>query len=192
MSQQPPEWFRQPRGPRIGCADVTIVSIASIAAFILLIFVVLRPGSISFIDITGSNNVTVGAVRATDTPGGAQTPFPTGAVGPSVTARAAGPAATVAIINTPVPPTATQAPPTPTVPPTPAFRIAKLLDTCRLRQEPSYQAQVIQVFPKGSSFKIYDETQKVKDPSTGAETNWQKVEPEDNSNRQGWMVVECY
>jgi hypothetical protein len=198
MSQQPPEWFRQPRGPRIGCADVTIVSIASIAAFILLIFVVLRPGSISFIDITGSNNVTVGAVRATDTPGGLQTPFPTGAggaVGPSGTGGPTGTsvaAATVAIINTPVPPTATAAPPTPTVPPTPAFHLAKLLDTCRLRQEPSYQAQVIQVFPKGSSFKIYDEQQKVKDPSTGAETNWQKVEPDDNSNRQGWMVVECY
>src|SRR4051812_8576359 len=74
MSQQPPDWFRQPRGPRIGCADVTIVSIASIIAFVLLIFVVLRPDFARFIDITGSNDITVGAVRATETPGLAQTP----------------------------------------------------------------------------------------------------------------------
>jgi hypothetical protein len=196
MSQQPPEWFRQPRGPRIGCADVTIVSIASIAAFILLIFVVLRPGSIGFIDITGSDKVTVGAVRATDTPGGGQTPFPTRAGGAVVTPSTPAPTVAispVSIINTPAPPTATAVPPTATQPPTPAFRLVKLLDTCRLRQEPSYQAQVIQVFPKGAAFKVYEEQRKVVDTQgSGAETNWQKVEPDDKSNRQGWMVVECF
>jgi hypothetical protein len=195
MSQQPPDWFRQPRGPRIGCADVTIVSIASIVAFVLLIFVVLRPGSTSFIDITGSNNITVGAVRATETPGSAPTTGPVG------TTRAAGAVLspgtttarpTVTVIATPVPPTSISAPATPTVPPTPSFRTVKLLDSCRLRQDATYQAQIIQIFPKGSTFKVFDEQRKVIDPQSGTEVTWQRVEPDDKSNRQGWMVVECF
>ena len=197
MSQQPPEWFRPNRGSRIGCADVTIVSIASIIAFVLLIFVVLRPDFARFIDITGSNNITVGAVRATETPGGpALTPSPDGTSGisgglvsttvPGTTVAATtGPTVTATSIATPAIPTPTVAP-TPTVPPTPAFRTVKLLDTCRLRQDPSYNAAVIAVFQKGASFKVYDETR------PGTDAAWQRVEPDDNSNRMGWMIVTCF
>ncbi len=210
MSQQPPDWFRQPRGPRIGCADVTIVSIASIIAFVILIFVVLRPDFARFIDITGSNDITVGAVRATETPGGAQTPGTpsTSGIGGVVatkttatgttsvtgtTARAATTSIkpTVTIIATPAVPTPTLAA-TPTVPPTPAFKVARLLDDCRLRQDPSYQAQIIQIFTKGSFFRIYDEKRTVKDTQSATDVNWQRVEPDDKTNRQGWMVTECF
>lgn len=205
MSQQPPDWFRQPRGPRIGCADVTIVSIASIIAFVLLIFVVLRPDFARFIDITGSNDITVGAVRATETPGGAQTPgTPSQGGGGVVATTASGTTSvagtvvagtvttrpTVTIIATPALPTPNAAP-TPTVPPTPAFRLVNLLDTCRLRQDPSYQAVIIQTFPKGAAFKVYDEQRIVRDGPSATDINWQRVEPDDKSNRQGWMVVDC-
>ncbi len=207
MSQQPPDWFRQPRGPRIGCADVTIVSIASIIAFVILIFVVLRPDFARFVDITGSNDITVGAVRATETPGGVQTPGTSGIGGvvatktattgtTNVTGTTAGAATTsikptVTIIATPSVPTPTLAS-TPTVPPTPAFKVVKLLDDCRLRQDPSYQAQIIQIFPKGSSFRIYDEKQTVKDTQSATDVTWQRVEPDDKTNRQGWMVIVCF
>lgn len=207
MSQQPPEWFRPNRGSRIGCADVTIVSIASIIAFVLLIFVVLRPDFARFIDITGSNNITVGAVRATETPGGpVGTPSPgsTSGIGgvagtttaPGTTSAAttgsttARPTVTVTVIATPAAPTPTFAP-TPTVPPTPSFRSVKILDSCRLRQDPSYQAVVIQIFPKGTAFKVYDEKRTVRDDASGTDVNWQRVEADDNTNRQGWMVAEC-
>jgi hypothetical protein len=213
MSQQPPDWFRQPRGPRIGCADVTIVSIASIVAFVLLIFVVLRPDFARFIDLTGGNDITVGAVRATETPGGPALSITPGTAGVSDTTAAGsgsgtsaagttapgttGPAGTTGAVTTAVALTTAAAPttptiaPTPTPPPTVSFKSVKLTDACRLRQNPSYQAPIIQIFPKGTAFKAYDQQQSVKDTSTGVTETWQKVEPADNTNRQGWMVVEC-
>jgi hypothetical protein len=203
MSQQPPDWFRQPRGPRIGCADVTIVSIASIVAFVLLIFVVLRPDFARFIDLTGGNDVTVGVVRATDTPvafvyttpplSGDTTTSASGTTVPGTTVPGTtGPAATVAAPPaTPTVPAPTTTAPTPTPPATLSFISVKLTDACRLRQTPDYHAAIIQIFPKGTVFKAYDQQQSVKDSDTGVISVWQKVEPADNTNRQGWMVVEC-
>lgn len=204
MSQQPPDWFRQPRGPRIGCADVTIVSIASIVAFVLLIFVVLRPDFARFIDLTGGNDITVGAVRATDTPipfvsttpafsGGSSTPDSgtTAAAGTSAPNTTAPGSTSAAQPATPTVPAPTTVAPTPTPPPTLSFKSVKLTDACRLRQNPDYHAPIIQIFPKGTVFKAYDQQQSVKDSDTGVTSVWQKVEPADNTNRQGWMVVEC-
>ena len=213
MSQQPPDWFRQPRGPRIGCADVTIVSIASIAAFVLLIFVVLRPDFAHFIDLTGGNDITVGAVRATDTPGGPAlsitpgTPDVSNTTAPGIGSGTTAPrttapgttapagttvaATTALLVTTAVVPDIPTIAPTPTPPPTVSFKSVKLTDACRLRQNPDYQAAIIQIFPKGTAFKAYDQQQSVKDANTGITSVWQKVEPDDNTNRQGWMVAEC-
>ncbi len=212
MSQQPPDWFRQPRGPRIGCADVTIVSIASIAAFVLLIFVILRPDFARFIDLTGGNDITVGVVRATETPGGPALSLTRGtsgvsdttagsisgtsaagttAPGPTGPAATTGAATTAAVVTTAAAPATPTVPPTPTPPPTVSFKSVKLTDACRLRKNPDYHAPIIQIFPKGTAFKAYDQQQSVKDSDTGVTSIWQKVEPADNTNRQGWMVVEC-
>lgn len=38
-NQQPPEWWLKQREPRFGCADVTIVAVVAIAAFIILILI---------------------------------------------------------------------------------------------------------------------------------------------------------
>lgn len=165
MSQQPPEWWSRQRGPRFGCADVTIVSIAAIAAFVILIFVLLRPDFARVIDVGNANNATVGAVRATETP-----------TRPTVTPTSTAP--TVA----PTPPAPTLAP----TPPPPAFRKANTNQQCRLRQDPSTTAVVIQVFNTGVSFKIYTE-QRVVDNQT-----WVRVEPDDNTNRSGWMWTTCF
>ncbi|MBN9390205.1 MAG: hypothetical protein J0I20_19415 [Chloroflexi bacterium] len=204
MSQQPPDWFRQPRGPRIGCADVTIVSIASIAAFVLLIFVVLRPDFARFIDLTGGNDITVGAVRATDTPVPFVSTTPTlsgnettsaagttGAAGTSAPGTTALATTVAAAPATPTVPAPTTAAPTPTPPATLSFKSVTLTDACRLRQTPDYHAPIIQIFPKGTAFKAYDQQESVKDSDTGVTSVWQRVEPADNTNRQGWMVVEC-
>src|ERR1700694_6002899 len=80
MSQQPPEWWSRQRGPRLGCADVTIVSIASISAFVILIFVLFRPDFARVLDVTNrSGEITVSAVRATETPAPARTAAVVGA-----------------------------------------------------------------------------------------------------------------
>ena len=175
MSQQPPEWWSRQRGPRLGCADVTIVSIASIVAFVILIFVLLRPDFAKVVDVGGGGgNATVAAIRATETPGSAS-PI----TAPAGTAATALPKPT----NTPVP-----APPTSTPVPQPTQRKASLKDSdgCRLRQDAGYDAIVIQLFGKGATFKIYNE-QKI----IGKDT-WQKVEPDDGSNRVGWMLAACF
>jgi hypothetical protein len=170
MSQQPPEWWSRQRGSRFGCADVTIVSIASIVAFLILIFVLLRPDFVRVLDVTGgSGNATVSVNRATETPASSG----------------------VTPVATFVPtPTTTALPPAPTITPAPSItpRRASLKDSdgCRLRQDAGYDASVIQVFGKGTNFKIYSE-QKV----VGKDT-WLKVEPDDNSNRVGWMLSDCF
>ncbi|HEX2916842.1 MAG TPA: SH3 domain-containing protein [Chloroflexia bacterium] len=175
MSQQPPEWWGRPRGARIGCADVTIVSIASIAAFIILIFVLLRSDFAKVVDVFGNGNPTVGAVRPTDTaapvaiitPGQADTTAST----PAPTTAAAAPAA----------------PPTNTPAPTPAFRRGNLKDSCNLRQEASVKSTTYGVFSPGTAFKLYSETR-----SNEGKT-WIKVEPDDGTGRVGWMwQVECF
>jgi hypothetical protein len=182
---------------------VTIVSIASIAAFVLLIFVVLRPDFARFIDLTGGNDVTVGVVRATDTPVAFVYTTPplsddettsaagTTAAGTSATGTTAPGATVAAPPATPTVPAPTTVPPTPTPPPTLSFTSVKLTDACRLRQNPDYHAPIIQIFPKGTAFKAYDQQESVTDSDTGVTSVWQKVEPADNTNRQGWMVVEC-
>lgn len=179
MSQQPPDWWSRQRGPRLGCADVTIVSIASIIAFVILIFVLLRPDFAKVVDVGGGGgNATVASVRATETPGSAS-PTTASAASTTVTAAIALPKPT----NTPV-----SAPPTNTPVPQPTQRKASLKDSdgCRLRQDAGYDAIVIQLFGKGATFKLYNE-QKI----IGKDT-WQKVEPDDGSNRVGWMLAACF
>jgi hypothetical protein len=80
------------------------------------------------------------------------------------------------------------APLTSTPVPQPTQRKASLKDSdgCRLRQDAGYDAIVIQLFGKGATFKIYNE-QKI----IGKDT-WQKVEPDDGSNRVGWMLAACF
>jgi hypothetical protein len=185
MSQQPPDWWSRQRGPRLGCADVTIVSIASIVAFVVLIFVLLRPDFAKVIDVGGGGgNVTVASARATETPGSSSTTTASG----GSTAPAA--STTVKAATTPLKPTNTPvpAPPTITPVPQPTQRVASLKDSdgCRLRQDAGYDAIVIQLFGKGATFKLYNE-QKI----IGKDT-WQKVEPNDGSNRVGWMLAACF
>ncbi len=163
--QQPPEWWSKQQGPRFGCADVTIVAIASIAAFVILIFVLLRPDFARVVDVTGgSTKVTISAIRPTETASPARAT--SSLVAPTPTATAI-----------PVPPTAT---------PAPALRKANLLDSCRLRQDAGYEAQVIQVFNKGVAFKIYTESKVI-----GRDT-WIKAEPDDGTSRQGWILASCF
>lgn len=191
MSQPPPDWWERQRGPRFGCADVTIVSIASITAFVILIFVLLRPDFARVVDVPGGNgNSTVAASRATETP------VLTRTNSTSVAAVGSGGA-------TPVPTTPAPAPPVPpattapvavssiapaTQTPTSTLRKASLKDQdgCRLRQDAGYDATVIQIFGRGSPFKIYNE-QKI----LGKDT-WLKVEPDDGTSRVGWMLSICF
>lgn len=163
-SGQPPDWWARQRGPRFGCADVTIVSIASITAFVILLFILLRPDAQNVLDNPGAGNATVSAIRPTETP-----------------------------TKPPLTPTATNAPtvanpPTATIAPTPSFRRANVKQECRLRQEPSFEATVIQVFKPGTVFKIYSDQKP--DPTRGE--TWSRVEPEDGTNRLGWMVLSCF
>ncbi len=187
MSQQPPEWWARQRGPRFGCADVTIVSVASIAAFVIIIFVLLRPDSQRVVDVTNSGGpATVGVVRVTDTPNRAQpgTLAPTSASGGSQGQAAVTTAAVPATLApTPFPPSPT--PGVPTVTPAPAYRLTNLRDECRLRKEPSTQATVIQIFKSGVSFRVYPEQR------YDGTNNWVKVEPDDGSGRIGWMWSVC-
>ncbi len=189
MPQQPPDWWSRQRGPRVGCADVTIISIASIAAFIILIFVLLRPDFARVVDITGSGNITVGAARQTETI--APSTGLTSATSVPVTTRAVA-VATVATpvppTFTPVPPTLTPIPPTPTPSPipTPAFRQASIKTECRLRQDASFDARILQIFRAGQTFRVYSDQR-----ASGGET-WWRVEPEDSTNRLGWMVSSCF
>ncbi len=177
MSQQPPEWWSRQRGPRLGCADVTIVSIASITAFVILIFVLFRPDFARVLDVTNRNGeITVSAVRPTETPA------------PS---RVAGVGAAAGVTDTtkaPVPPTPFPATATPVPEPTPTFRQAVTRDDCRLREDTSYEAVIIKTFKSGSPFKVYNEQRyDEKDKVT-----FLRVEPDDNSKVMGWMVSTCF
>jgi hypothetical protein len=49
-SKQPPEWWLKQREPRFGCADVTIVAVAAIAAFIILILILSRADFASIVE----------------------------------------------------------------------------------------------------------------------------------------------
>jgi hypothetical protein len=164
MSQQPPDWWMRQRGPRFGCADVTIVSIASIAGFVVLLFLLLRPDAQRVLD--NANSVpTVNVVRPTETPirlGAAPT-------------------------STPAPTTAP--PPTNTPQPTPSFRRANTKTECRLRQEPNFNATVVQIFRTNTVFRIYNEQ---RPDAERADETWARVEPEDGTNRLGWMVLSCF
>lgn len=141
-----------------------------------MILVVLRPEFASSLDITGSKDVKVSAVRGTETSGGNQQSTK-GLSGPNGTA---GP--------TPNPKSPARGLATPEVSSTLTFTVVKLKADCRLRQEPGYHAIIIQNFAKGTTFKVYPEQRKVLDAQTGVETTWQKVGPEDNTNREGWII----
>ena len=180
MSQQPPEWWSRQRGPRIGCADVTIVSIASITAFVILIFVLFRPDFAKVVDVTNRNGEsTVSAVRATETP---SSPKLGGSAPVATTPPAAAATTSVAAPPTVTPPAQAQAEPTPT------FRRALTTDECRLRQDTSYKAVIIQVFKLGSPFKVYSE-QRYDDED---KVLFYRVESDTDARLQGWMVSTCF
>jgi hypothetical protein len=167
MSQQPPDWWSRRQGPRLGCADVTIVSIASITAFIVLILVL---GKSDFLleRLPGANpNPTVGAGKSSDAE-------PTVFITPR------------SIVN----PTATPAPPTPTATaaptPTPTFKRASVKQNCRLRPEATTTQKEIKVLPAGTVVK------QLGDEKLNEGVNWLSVEVDDGSNLRGWMQEGCF
>ena len=135
MSQQPPEWWSRRQGSRLGCADVTIVSIASITAFIVLLLIL---GRSEFLleHLPGTNvNPTVGTGKISEAE-------PTLVVPRAI--------ATIPTA-TPVPTIAPTALPTAT----PALKRANLKQACRLRSEATTQNQqnIIKVLSIGTSVK---------------------------------------
>ncbi|MEI7553726.1 hypothetical protein [Candidatus Chlorohelix sp.] len=100
------------KGPTMGCADVTIISIASITAFVILIMVLSRADFSNLVENFGRNSSPIVNTPATTT-----------------VSRT-----TLAIIApspTPVPK------PVSTATPTPALKKLALLTNCNLRPEPS-------------------------------------------------------
>jgi hypothetical protein len=173
MSQQPPEWWSRRQGPRLGCADVTIVSIASITAFVVLVLVL---GRSDFIleRLPGTNvNPTVG-VGTTDAESNIL-----------VTPR---PAATVTIAPTATPPP--QPTNTPTVAPTatPTVKRVNVKQSCRLRSETSAQGtqNILKVLPPNTVVRQLGE-QKLNEGVT-----WFSVELDDGSGLKGWMQEACF
>lgn len=171
MSQQPPEWWSRRQGPRLGCADVTIVSIASITAFVVLLLIL---GRADFLleRLPGTNvNPTVGAGKASEAE-------PTVFITPR-------PASTLAPTATPVPPTAT-ATAVPTV--TPTIKRASVKQTCRLRSETSAQGtqNILKVVQPGTVVK------QLGDQKLNEGVTWFSVEIDDGSGVRGWMQDVCF
>jgi hypothetical protein len=167
MSQQPPEWWSRRQGPRLGCADVTIVSIASITAFIVLLLIL---GRSDFLleRLPGTNvNPTVGAGKNIG-------PEPTLVVPRAVATATVTPAPTA----------------TPTVLPTatPSFKRVSVKQSCRLRSDTTSQNQqnIIKVLPVGTVVKQLGE-EKLNEGVT-----WLSVEVDDGTNVRGWMQEGCF
>lgn len=175
MSQQPPEWWSRRQGPRLGCADVTIVSIASITAFIVLLLIL---GRADFLleRLPGTNaNPTVGAGKGVDAePTLIITPRPAVTASPTLaaTATAAPPTATATIL--------------PTV--TPTIKRASVKQTCRLRSETSAQGtqNILKVVQPGTVVK------QLGDQKLNEGVTWFSVEIDDGTGLRGWMQDVCF
>jgi hypothetical protein len=167
MSQQPPEWWSRRQGPRLGCADVTIVSIASITAFIVLLLIL---GRSDFLleRLPGTNvNPTVGVGKNSEL-------VPTLVV----------PRAVATVTATPVPTATPTALPTAT----PSFKRASVKQSCRLRSDTTSQNQqnIIKVLPVGAVVKQLGE-EKLNEGVT-----WLSIEVDDGTNVRGWMQEGCF
>jgi hypothetical protein len=111
----------------VGCADVTIVAIAAITAFVILILILSRADFAAVFENFGRNNTPIAAAVAQTSP-----------VAKSATPRLATP--------TPTPP-----PPSPT-PTTPAPKKVVLKQNCNLRPEPSVNKGTKGEFKAGAPF----------------------------------------
>ncbi len=130
MSQRrPPEYLRKQQGPTLGCADVTVVSIAAISAFVILILILSRADFASVFENFGRNTTPIAAAVAQTSP--------------------------VSRSPTPLPatPTPTLAPPSPT-PTKPALKKAVLKQNCNLRPEPSVNRGTKGEFKAGAAFLL--------------------------------------
>lgn len=111
----------------MGCADVTVVSIAAITAFVILILILSRADFASVVENFGRNNTPVAAAQAQPSPA-VKSPTPR-----------------------PATPTPTAIPPTPT-PTTPTPKKVILKQNCNLRPEPSVNKGTKGEFKAGSPF----------------------------------------
>jgi hypothetical protein len=162
---------KKPR-PTIGCADVTIVSITAIAAFVILILILVRPDFAAIFErlpVGNTATTTPAAVRTTITP-----------TVPTVQSALLAP--TTAALVPVASPTAVV---TPTATPPPLKRV-KTIESCNLRPEPRVGSQSKGVMPIGTTFKLLGETRETR------EAKWQSVEQEDNPNNRGWMWEICF
>jgi hypothetical protein len=164
--------FKKQR-PSIGCADVTIVAITAITAFVILILILIKP------DFAGIFNNIPGINNSTPAPANVRTTLTPNTV-PTVQAIAAP-------TNTPVvAAVATSAPAAPpTATPVP-FKRVKTIESCNLRPEPRVGSQSKGVIPIGTTFKLLGEIRETR------EAKWQSVEQEDNPNNKGWMWEICF
>ncbi len=129
MSQKrTPDYLRREKGPTIGCADVTIVSVAAITGFVILILILSRADFSNVVETFGRTSTPpVAAAQAT----------------PDRTA-------TPRVVFTPTPL------PSPTLAPTatPIPKKAVLKTNCNLRPEPSVNRGTKGEFRPGITFVI--------------------------------------
>ncbi len=120
------DYIKKDKGPTLGCADVTIVSIAAITSFVILILILSR---------SDLSNLFENISRST----------PVGAIQPTPDR-----AATVRAVATATPSPA----PTSTPAPTPIPKKAILKTSCNLRPEPSVNKGTKGEFKPGVTFII--------------------------------------
>jgi len=173
MSQQPPEWWSRRQGPRLGCADVTIVSIASITAFVVLLLVLGR-SDILLERLPGNNaNPTVSSSKNGD---------PTEVSGAIVPRPTAQPVATLP--PSPAPTASPTAAPAAT--PTPAFKRANVRQSCRVRPDASTTQAALRILQPGTVVRQLGEVKR------NEGVDWQSVELDDSSGLRGWMQQACF
>jgi hypothetical protein len=122
-----PDYLRREKGPTLGCADVTVVSIAAITSFIILILILSRGDFVQLFENFTRNNTPVIVAPLSSTPTRTPSPRPT---------------TLVALTPTPPPPT-----------PTPVKKAA-LKTSCNLRPEPTTRKGSKGEFRPGISFII--------------------------------------
>ncbi len=174
--QQPPEWWSRKQGPRLGCADVTIVSIAAIAAFVVLILVLGRSDVLLERLPIANVNPTVGAAKSVSPneiiPTARPAVLPTATLAPAPSPTAAPPSPTAA------------PPPSPTV----SFKRASIKQTCRLRADATVQTDrnVLRFLQPNTAVK------QLGDQKANDGVNWFYVEVDDGTGAKGWVQEICF
>lgn len=83
-NQQPPEWWLKQREPRFGCADVTIVAVVAIAAFVILILILSKADFAGVVEQLPINNAaTATPVNSNSSPDDTATAMALQAITPS-------------------------------------------------------------------------------------------------------------